>query len=225
MGGVVFPPFCLNWEQTLVEVMNIMTTSFKMPCACTATLTAPSPAADHCRPALLLETAGHSKASLGQSLVRSLLLSPGSCYTQGFGFFFSLWEPVSPVLCEFWQLYGAVNGDLLQEGLCHTQVCCTQSPCPWVRPLLIHTSAEDIQTHKGRSGLVSVGSSCVHKVYNELSKCLWWDRDKQRQILCTGFDSKRDFAPQTILLGLLLCPWRWDIIFLVGSNILLLMVV
>ena len=27
------------------------------------------------------------------------------------------------------RLYGGVNGDLLQEGLCHTQVCCTQSPC------------------------------------------------------------------------------------------------
>ena len=39
-----------------------------------------------------------------------------------------------------------------------------------------------------------------------------------------GFDSKRDFAPPTILLGLLLCPWMWDI-FLVGCNILLLMVV
>ena len=31
-----------------------------------------------------------------------------------------------PVLCKFWWLYGGVNGDLLQEGLCHTQGCCTQ---------------------------------------------------------------------------------------------------
>ena len=35
-----------------------------------------------------------------------------------------------PVLCKFWRLYGGVNGDLLQGGLCHTQACCTQSPCP-----------------------------------------------------------------------------------------------
>ena len=35
-----------------------------------------------------------------------------------------------PVLCKFWWLYGGVNGALLQEGLCHTLVCCTQSPCP-----------------------------------------------------------------------------------------------
>ena len=30
---------------------------------------------------------------------------------------------VSPILSKFWQLYGGVNGNLLQEGLCHTQVC------------------------------------------------------------------------------------------------------
>ena len=35
-----------------------------------------------------------------------------------------------PVLCKFRQLCGRVNGDILQEGLCHTWVYCTQSPCP-----------------------------------------------------------------------------------------------
>ena len=44
-----------------------------------------------------------------------------------------------PVLCKFWQLYGGVNGDLLQEGLCRTQVCCTQSPCPCSSPPLTRT--------------------------------------------------------------------------------------
>ena len=34
-----------------------------------------------------------------------------------------------PVLCKLWQLYDGVNGDLFQEGLCHTQGCCTQNPC------------------------------------------------------------------------------------------------
>ena len=29
----------------------------------------------------------------------------------------------------------------------------------------------------------------------------------------TWFDSKLDFAPPTILLGLLLCPWIWGIFF------------
>ena len=62
---------------------------------------------------------------------------------------------VSPVLSRFWQCYGAVNGDLLQEGLCHTQVCCTQSPLSlW----LTQTSTGDSKTLKGRSDSVSVGS-------------------------------------------------------------------
>ena len=42
------------------------------------TLSAPNPAAGHRQPTPLPETPGHSQASLGQSLVGSLLLSPGS---------------------------------------------------------------------------------------------------------------------------------------------------
>ena len=61
-----------------------------------------------------------------------------------------------PVLCKFWQLCGGVNGILLQEGLCHTQVCCTQSPCPCVSLLLTRTSTGDTQTQFLVS--VSVGS-------------------------------------------------------------------
>ena len=37
-----------------------------------------------------------------------------------------------PVLYKFWQLCDGVNGDLLQEDLCHTHI---QSPCPYGRPL------------------------------------------------------------------------------------------
>ena len=43
---------------------------------------APDPAAGHCRPTPPPETPGHSQASLGQSLVRPLLLSPGSWCAQ-----------------------------------------------------------------------------------------------------------------------------------------------
>ena len=49
----------------------------------TAALSAPSPAAGHCGPTPLPETPGHLRASQGQSLVGSLLLSPGSWYVQG----------------------------------------------------------------------------------------------------------------------------------------------
>ena len=57
-----------------------MTTSFKRSHVCTATLGAPSPAAGHYQPTSLLETPGHSQASLGQSLVGhcSSLLGPGA---------------------------------------------------------------------------------------------------------------------------------------------------
>ena len=74
----------------------------------------------------------------------SLLLSPGSWCAQGS--VCALQESVSPVLCKFWWLYGGVNVDLLQEGLCHTQVYCTQSPHSCSSPLLTHTSSGDTQT-------------------------------------------------------------------------------
>ena len=83
----------------MVEVMKIMATSFKRSHAFIATLSAPDPAAGHCQPRPPLETPGHSWANQGQSLMRSLLLSPGSWCAQGF--VCALQESVSPVLCKF----------------------------------------------------------------------------------------------------------------------------
>ena len=124
--------------------MKILVTSFERSHACTAALSDPNPVAGHCRPTPPPETSGHLQANLGQSLVGSLLISLGSSCKQGF--VCALQESVSPVLCKFWWPCGEVNGNLLQEGLCHTQVCCTQSPCPCGSPLLTHTSAGDTQT-------------------------------------------------------------------------------
>ena len=78
-----------------------------------------------------------------------------------------------PVLCKFWQLYGGVNDDLLQEGLCHTQACCTQSPCPCSNPLLTHISLGDTQTEFCLS-LGGVSGSWYTQVLFEPSECLWW---------------------------------------------------
>ena len=36
-----------------------------------------------------------------------------------------------PVLYKFWQFYGGVNGDLLQDGLCHTTSAAPRAPAPW----------------------------------------------------------------------------------------------
>ena len=67
----------------MVEVMKIMATSFKRSHVCTATLTAPNTVVGHHQPTPPLETPGHLRTSLGQSLVRSLILSPGSWCAQG----------------------------------------------------------------------------------------------------------------------------------------------
>ena len=123
----------------------------------------PQPSSRPPQPMPLPETPGHSQASLHQSLVGSLLLSPGPCCVQGF--VCALQESVSPVptglqskfsggfqsICQIprvgnllwvlelfltvreflwyncsaifglpaWWLYGGINSNLLQEGLCH----------------------------------------------------------------------------------------------------------
>ena len=68
-----------------------------------------------------------------------------------------------PVLCKFWQPYGGVNGALLQEGLCHTQVRCTESPRPCGSPLLTHSSQEMLQHISVSVSVWSLGP-VVHKI-------------------------------------------------------------
>ena len=116
----------------MVEVMQTMATSFKRPHAHTATLSAPEPAAGHCQPTPLPETPGHSRASLGQALVGSLLLplGPGAHKVLFVPSQSLCPSPVYVPTALWW-----VNGDLLQEGFCHAQVDCTQSPCPCSSPL------------------------------------------------------------------------------------------
>ena len=99
-----------TWGQTMVEVMKIMVTYFKRSHASTAIPSAPNPIAGHHWPMHLMETHGHSQARLGQSLVGSLLLPPGSWYAQGS--LCALQKSFSPVLCKFWKLYCRINGDL-----------------------------------------------------------------------------------------------------------------
>ena len=121
--------------------MKIMVTSFRGSHACTATLIAPNPAAGHHQPklqpvswALTFKSGSVScgvTAPFSWVLVQTMfcLCPPRVCF---------------PVLCKFWWLCGGVNGDLLQGGLCHTQVCCIQSPCS--SPLLTCTSTGDTHT-------------------------------------------------------------------------------
>ena len=99
-------------------------------------------------------------------------------------------------LFKFWQLYGGVNGDLLQEGVCHTQGCCTQSPC---HSLLLTGTSTDAQTRFCLSLCGFPGFWCAQGLF-EPSEHLWWE-----------WGLILYFIPLTILLGLLLCPWTYGI--------------
>ena len=157
----------------MVEVMKIKVTSFKRSHACAATLSVPNPVAGHLWPTPLLETPGHSQASLGQSLFGSPLLSPGSWCTR-----FCLCPPrvYFPALCKFWQLYGGVNGDLLQEEEPWGFLAIPKSAAPRVPvPVAVHCwPIPPQQTFKHSSVSVCgiLGSWCAQGLF-EPSEHLW----------------------------------------------------
>ena len=183
MGGAVFPPCCLTWGQTMVEVMKIMT-FFKRSHARTA-LSAPNPAAR-----LYWPTPRHSRASLAQSLVGSLLLSPGSWCTQGF-------------VCA---LQESVSQFCVNSGCSVVGLMATSSKRTYAIPRAPASAA-------GHCWPISLQETLKLSLCG-VSWCtqgfvwaLW------ASLVGMGFDSKRDFTCPTILLGLLLCPWTWGIFF------------
>ena len=156
------------------------------------------------RPPPTHASTGHSWTLMGKSglvyfgvtaLFPWFLVHPNFClYRPRVCFPSSVW-----VLAALWW----VNGDLLQEGLCHTQVCCTQSPCPCGRPQLTCTTTGDTQTFKDRTGSVQ---SLWGLWVLMCTRYVWALQVSQAGM---GFDSKCNFTPPTIFLGLLLCPWTW----------------
>ena len=125
---------------------------------------APNPAAGHLHPMPLIETPGHSWASLGRLLWGHCSFLLG-LVARAQGLVCALQESVSPVLCKFRWLYDGVNGDLLQEAYCHTQVCRTQSPCPCRRPLLTGTFTGNTQTQFCLSLCGLSGSWCAQGLF------------------------------------------------------------
>ena len=126
MTGAVFPQCCLTWDQTMVGIMKITATSFKMTCARTV-FSAPDPATGHCQPMPSPETPGHSQAGLAQPLVGTLLLFPGSWHTQGF--ICALQESVFPVLGSsviksHWPPKSNSLGPLSPFAGSHWEICC-----------------------------------------------------------------------------------------------------
>ena len=122
----------------MVEVVKIIATSFKRSHACTAL--PPTLKQATANPRLcqrLLDTHGHVWVSFCGVIIcfSWVLVHTSLCALQ---------KSVSLVLCKLLWFYGWVIGNLLQEGLCHTQVCCIQGPCS--RPLLTRTSTGNTQT-------------------------------------------------------------------------------
>ena len=129
-----------------MEVMKIMATSFKRSHAHCYTQ-CPQPCS---RPPLSHVSTGDSWTLTGKSgSVSCEFIAPFSWVLVHTRFCLCPPRVYFPVLCKFWRLYGGVNGNLLQEGVCHTQVCCTQRPCPCSRPLLTCTSTGDKHSQAG----------------------------------------------------------------------------
>ena len=114
----------------------------------TVVVSAPDPIAGHCRSTPPLETPTHRLIWLNLLWGPcSFILGPGA-HKVLFGSSKSLF-PQSCVSSGSW-----VNGDLLQESLCHTQVCCTGAAAP----AAVHCRPVPLQeTLKHSSGSVSVG--------------------------------------------------------------------
>ena len=141
MGGAVFPPCCLTWGQTMVEVMKIMAPPSKVALQpfCTQW---PQPCS---RPPLTHASAGDSWTLMGKSgSVSSGVTAPFSWVQCTQSSVCALQESVSP---------DCVSSDSNMVGFMvtsskrayatpksaassHTHVCCTQSPCPCGCPLL-----------------------------------------------------------------------------------------
>ena len=174
-----------------------MVISFKRSHECTATLSAPSPAAGHHQAMPLLETPRHSQASLGQTSVASLFLSPGSWCTR---FCLCLRRVYFPA---------CVSSGSSMVGLMATSskrvYAIRKSLHP--EPLSLWQTTANLYLHRRYSNAVlsqSLWGPWV-LVHTRFVWAFWASLERM------GFDSKHEFVPPTILLGLLLCPWTWGI--------------
>ena len=148
MGEAVFPPCCLTWGQTIGNENNGSLLQ-KVPCCnqCSQPWS---------RPPLTHTSVGNSWTLMDMSASASCgVTAPFSWVLVHTRFCLCPPRVCFLVLCKFRHFSGGVNGDLFQEGLCHTQVCCTQSPCLCGRPLPLQ------ETLRHSSGSVSVGWECI----------------------------------------------------------------
>ena len=109
------------------------------------------------------------------------------------------------LLCGSMVGFMATSSKRAYATCCVTQVCCMQSPCPCNRPLLTCATTGDTQTLK----------EAWHILYGVSG--FWCTQGfvwtLQVSLVGMKFDSKCDFAPPIIFLGIFLCPWIWGIFF------------
>ena len=103
-----------------------------------------------------------------------------------------------PVQCKFWQLSGGLMVTSFKTAYAVPRSTAPRAPAP----AAVHCCpipSQEILTVLPQSlwGLWVL----VHTRY---IWALWVS------LTVMGFYSKHDFAPPAVLLGLLLCPWRWD---------------
>ena len=133
-------------------------------------------------------------------------------YVVGPRTFLTVWEFLwysCSVVCgsTTWRLYGGANGDLLQEGSCHTLhdpgLLQPEPMTPWLAtadPGLCRRHS-DTQRQAWLSLCGVSGSWCAQGFV----WAIW------ASLVGMGFDFKHDFAIPILLLGFLLCPWTWAI--------------
>ena len=167
-GRGCVPSLLLDLSQTMMEVVKIMATSSKGPLHTLPHTVPPTQQQATSDPHLcqrLLDTHslvwvsllwGHCSFLLGPGVHKVLFVPSKSLFPQ---------SCVSSA--------GSTATSSKRAYAIPLQVCCTQSPCPCSRPLLTCTFIGATQTHKGRSGSVSVGSPGVHKALFEPSKYFW----------------------------------------------------
>ena len=170
MGRAVFPLCCLTWDQTMVEVMKMMVTSFKRSHACTDALSAPTlqqATADPCLRWRLLNTHGEIWVSLLWGHC-SFLLGHGAHKV-----LFVLSKSLFPESCE--SPGGSMVGLMAtpsKRAYATPRSVAPRAPAPAAVPCWLVPPQE---TLKHSSGSVSVGSLGLdmHGVFGP-SEHLWW---------------------------------------------------
>ena len=200
MGRTVFPPCYSTWDQTMVEVMKITVISFKRSQHAllhSVALTLQQASTDACLHWRLLNTHGQVGVSLFWAHC-SCLLGPGLHKV-----LFELSKRLFPQSC--------VSFSSSMVGL-----MATSSKKAYAIPRSAAPGAQALRQ--------ATADPCLHRRHSNtvLAQSLWdlwflvctifvWGL--WASLECMEFDFKCNFAPSTIFLGLLLCPWMWGIYF------------